>query len=246
MKFPRRVAALSNWFSKGMRYGANALAEHLFPQDCLVCGARAGERGLCGDCGQELPGRSLPRCPVCALPQAQGVVCGACLRRPPAFDASLAALDYGFPVDRLVQSLKYAHRLPVLRLFVEEMADLPRPEADVVVPMPLSKARLAARGFNQAAELARPLARRWGMDLMLDGVVRDVDTPPQASLAWKERGANVRGVFRCPRPLEGLRVVVVDDVMTTGATLSEVARVLKASGAARVENRVIARTPPPA
>ncbi|MDD2988744.1 MAG: phosphoribosyltransferase family protein [Zoogloea sp.] len=154
-------------------------------------------------------------------------------------------LDYGFPLDRLVQALKYGHRLSVSRLFVELLAAQPMPEADLVIPMPLHAARLRTRGFNQAAELARPLARRWGLPVVLDGVVRDVDTAPQAGLPWKARAANVRGAFRVTAGVEGLRVVVVDDVMTTGATLAELARSLKGAGAVSVENRVLARTPRP-
>lgn len=154
-------------------------------------------------------------------------------------------LDYDFPLDRLVQALKYGHRLSVSRLFVELLAAHVTPEADLVVPMPLHVSRLRTRGFNQAAELARPLARHWGLPLMLDGVVRDVDTLPQAGLPWKARAANVRGAFRVTGSMKGLRVVVVDDVMTTGATLAELARSLKGAGAVSVENRVLARTPRP-
>ena len=160
--------------------------------------------------------------------------------------ATRVALDYAFPADSLVLALKYAHRLATTRLFVDLLAAAPRPEADLVVPMPLHPARLAQRGFNQAAELARPLARHWQLPVRLDGVVRDVNTVPQAGLPWKARAANVRGAFRVTGRLDGRRVVVVDDVMTTGATLAELARALKAAGAVSVENRVLARTPPPA
>ncbi|WP_366520700.1 phosphoribosyltransferase family protein [Zoogloea sp.] len=154
-------------------------------------------------------------------------------------------MDYAFPADRLVQALKYAHRLALGRLFVDLMAGLPAPQADLVLPMPLHPSRLLNRGFNQAAELARPLAQLWGVPLLLDGIARDVNTVPQAGLPWRARASNVRGAFRVQVPVAGLRVVVVDDVMTTGETLAELARTLKGVGATSVENRILARTPPP-
>lgn len=218
----------------------------LLPQQCFACGAGSGDGVLCRACLASLPGIGLDRCPVCALPALGAQTCGACLAHARPYEATLAALDYAFPVDRIVQALKYAHRLAVLRLLIDLLARQPVPEADLVVPMPLHEARLRQRGFNQAAELARPLARRWGLPVLLDGVVRDLDTRPQAGLPWGERVANMRGAFRVRRPLEGLRIVVLDDVMTTGATLAELALSLKAAGAARVENRIVARTPPPA
>lgn len=221
-------------------------ATALFPQQCFACGVASGSDVLCRACFAGLPGAGAARCPVCAIPQPLGEICGDCLRHPPSFDATRAALDYGFPVDKLVQALKYGHRLASSRLFVDLMAALPVPQADLVMPMPLHSVRLASRGFNQAAELARPLARHWGLPVLLDGIVRDVDTRPQAGLPWKERTANVRGAFRVTSRVEGLRVVVVDDVMTTGATLAELARTLKDVGAVSVENRVVARTPAPA
>jgi len=235
---------LSNQVPGWRRWGVSAV-QLLLPQQCFACAAASGGNVLCAACFGDLPGRGAARCPVCAIGQPSGETCGACLRALPCFDATQAALDYAFPVDRLVQALKYGHRLAASRLFVELMVALPVPDADLVLPMPLHPSRLGARGFNQAAELARPLARRWGLPVMLDGIVRDVDTRPQVSLPWKERAANVRGAFRVTGRVEGLRVVVVDDVMTTGATLAELARTLKGVGAASVENRVVARTPTP-
>lgn len=224
---------------------ADAVVQVVFPQQCFACGVAAAGDVLCAECAAGLPGRASPRCPVCGIPVPGATVCGACLRNPPPFDATRAALDYGFPLDKLVHALKYAHRLAVSRLFIDLMLAQPVPAADVVIPMPLHPARLRARGFNQAAELARPLARAWGLPILLDSVVRDVDTRPQAGLPWKERSANVQGAFRVCGSVKDLRVVVVDDVMTTGETIAELARMLKGVGALRVENRVVARTPRP-
>lgn len=172
-------------------------------------------------------------------------MCGRCLRRPPAFDASRAALAYDFPVDRLVQALKYRHRLGLASYFSELLLQAGRPEGlDCVVPLPMHPRALRERGFNQAVELARPLARAWGLPLWLDAVQRTRDGPPQASLNGLARRRSVRGAFAAdPRRFAGKSVLVVDDVMTTGATLQALARELKRAGAIRVENIVVARRP---
>lgn len=213
------------------------------PAPCGVCGARAGTSPVCAPCAAELP-RVAAACPCCALPlPAEGVPCGACQRQRPSFDASFAALAYGFPVDRLVQALKYGERLSLAGYFAALLAERPPPGGPaLVLPMPLHPLRLRTRGFNQAAEIARPLARAWALPLELDGVRRVRDTAAQANLPWSRRRVNMRGAFQCDAALDGMCVVVVDDVMTTGATLEELARVLKAKGAVRVENRIVART----
>lgn len=235
--FPRR------WFSAALRF--------LLPQDCLLCGAAiaATEEDLpiCAACGADLPRLPPEHCPVCALPTAEGETCGACLGKSPSFDATLAPLIYAFPVDRLAQALKYHHRLALAgwlgHLLADEL-DRMQTRPDLIVPMPLHPRRLAERGFNQALELARPLSRLSGIPLDWTAVARNLDTPPQASLPWQARKKNVRGAFLCMQDLTGRHVLVVDDVMTTGATLNELARSLKVRGAARVTNIVVARTLP--
>lgn len=228
-----------------LRDASGFLAERLLPNDCFVCGHPAGPELVCTTCLDALPHRS-QACPVCAIPVDGGLICGRCQRQAPAFDATAAALSYVFPVDRLIRALKYRHRLAVSGFFAQTLQPLMPPEgAAVIVPMPLHLNRLQQRGFNQAAEIARPLARAWGLPLELDGVWRVRDTAAQASLPWTERRVNMRGAFRCDVSFRGKTVVVIDDVMTTGATLDELARTLKSHGAARVENRVVARTPLP-
>lgn len=214
----------------------------LLPQDCLLCGAASGKAALCPECAASLPRLTGTRCPTCAQPTPVADACGACLAHPPHFDATAAVWRYAFPLDQLIQSLKYAHRLASADFLGRALTALPlatRP--DFILPVPLAAARLRERGFNQSVELARPLARLLGVPLKTEHIRRCRDTTPQAGLPWKERAKNIRHAFECRIDLTGKNILVVDDVMTTGATLNELARTLKAHGAARVENRVLAR-----
>jgi ComF family protein len=212
-------------------------------EDCLLCGAETDPELLCPACIAELPAL-FESCPQCALPSPAGAVCGSCLDRPPHFDATLALWRYEFPCDGLVQSLKYRARLALAGFFARSLASRPLPDVDLIVPMPLHPRRLAERGFNQALEIARGLARHLGRPIEARGVLRVKNTPPQTELPYEERAKNVRGAFLCRLDLSGASVAVLDDVMTTGATLNELARALKRAGASRVENLVIARTVP--
>lgn len=226
-----------------LKKAVHSAANALLPQDCFLCAAPSGNCLLCPSCVAGLPHLAPERCPSCALPTPGASICGACLTQAPHFDATLAVFRYEFPVDRLIQSLKYVHRLASADFLGRTLAQLPTPlRPDLILPVPLAPARLAARGFNQALELARPLARALGAPLEISHIHRRRDTAPQASLPWKERRQNIRHAFECDIDLTGKTVLVVDDVMTTGTTLDELARVLKAHGAARVENRVLART----
>jgi ComF family protein len=174
-------------------------------------------------------------------------LCGACLRHPPAFDAALAAFEYRFPVDRLVQRFKFAGDLAVGHWLGERLAAATdgagRP--DLVVVPPLARSRLRERGFNQALELARLVAAANGVRVEIDAVEKVRDTSPQPGLGREARRANLRDALRATRRWPGAHIAMVDDVMTTGATADAMARVLKASGAARVSAWVCARTPEP-
>lgn len=220
----------------------SALLDALLPRACLLCGTRASS-AVCADCAADLPRLEGPLCPICATPLASpAYACGNCLRSPPAFDASIAPLRYAFPVDGLVHHLKYGCRLASADFFTRSMLEGPRPEGDLLIPVPLSRQRLAERGFNQALEIARPLAKALGLPLDPVSLHRRRDTLPQSRLPWRARQRNVRHAFSCSRDLSGLTVIVVDDVMTSGATLDTVARTLKDHGAKRVVNWVAART----
>ena len=217
-------------------------AAALLPQDCFLCAAPSADSLLCPSCVAGLPRLTSERCPVCALPTPGANICGACLKQAPHFDATQAVFRYEFPVDSLIQSLKYAHRLASADFLGRALAQIATPlPPDLILPVPLSPARLAERGFNQAMEIARPLAQALGVPLEIRHIHRRRDTAPQASLPWKERTKNIRHAFECDIDLTSKTILVVDDVMTTGATLDELARTLKAHGASRVENRVLAR-----
>lgn len=214
----------------------------MLPQSCLLCLADSGDQLLCPTCRGSLPRLAATGCPTCAAPTPHGETCGACLKNPPHFDATIAAFAYAFPMDKLVQQLKYAHRLAIADFFAGELLARELPAVDLIAPLPLSPHRLRERGFNQAVEIARPMARALGLPLLLDGCLRIRDTAPQAMLPWKERRKNVRHAFACTIDLSGKSLLVVDDVMTTGASLDEFARTLKDHGAARITNCVAART----
>jgi ComF family protein len=213
-------------------------------QPCQLCGAESRDGMLCAPCVADLPWLPRSRCAVCAVPLASGAVCGACLDHPPRFDRVEAPFAYRFPVDALIHALKYGGRLALARTLGEALAQTVPRDTDAIVPMPLARGRLAERGFNQALEIARVVAGRTGIPLLPLACRKVVDTPPQATLPWKERAKNVRRAFVCDAGLRDKRIAVVDDVLTTGATLNELARVLRRAGAIRVDGWVVARTLP--
>jgi len=235
-------------------------SKHQMACDCFLCGAASGNVLLCAACDEGLPYLTDQRCPQCALPGVDARQCGACLREAPYFDATHALWTYDFPVNRMIQSLKFSCRLANADFFGMALARLASMKSgavnqlehdralpsdslpDFILPVPLSAERLAARGFNQALEVARQLSQQTGVPLMRYDVVRQRNTMPQSRLPWKARVKNIRHAFDCQMDLTSKTVWVVDDVMTTGATLNELARTLKAHGAARVENWVLART----
>jgi ComF family protein len=196
---------------------------------------------LCPACDADLPRLVAPLCPRCALESPRGALCGRCLAEPPRYDATVAALAYLFPADVLIHAFKFRGEIALAPLLAESL--LRRidgdEKVDLIVPVPLSAGRLRQRGYNQSAEIARRLRQRAPLELFL--CERSRDTAAQMDLPWSERQRNVRGAFRCARGVTGT-VAVVDDVMTTGATLDELAAALKQAGAARVVNWVVART----
>ena len=181
-------------------------------------------------------------CPQCALPTTSADVCGACLAHPPRFDAITAAFVYEWPLAPLIQQYKYGGNLALALLFARALEAKIASAVDLVIPMPLAPARLSERGFNQALEIARIVSRARKIPLARAACRRVRESAPQATLPWKERARNIRGAFVCDIDLRGARVAVVDDVLTTGATLNELARNLRRAGAIEIQGWVVART----
>jgi ComF family protein len=218
------------------------IAHAALPQHCLLCNATASIQPLCNACYAELPWLPAARCPQCALPTHQGQLCGACLSQPPRFDATTAAFVYDWPLAPLIHHYKYGGNLALARFFARALATRITGAVDLVVPMPLAPMRLRERGFNQALEIARAISRATGVALAATACRRVRDSAPQATLPWRERAKNIRGAFVCDTDLKGKRVAIVDDVMTTGATLNELARNLRQAGAIEIQGWVVART----
>jgi ComF family protein len=224
----------------------------LMPSVCALCGGGCDDV-VCDACREAYAGARPVRCGQCANPLPAGGtrVCGACLSHPPAFDATIAAVDYAIPLDQLVLQLKFGARLALAPWFARQIRDavlaspgLPLP--DLLCPAPLGPARLVERGFNQALEIARPLAAALGVACHPALALRTLDTKAQSGVTPSVRAQNVRGAFAVEDPdlVEGRHVGLVDDVMTSGHTLGELAATFKRFGAARVTNFVFARTPP--
>jgi ComF family protein len=226
-----------------------SIQEWLLPGTCMLCGAHIGaQHAFCADCEAALP-HLTDACPQCAAPMAHsdssGQRCGACQKRSPTFSRTHALYRYARPIDGFVQALKYRHRLELARVFGERLAEVLAPRVagsvDVIVPVPLHRARLGERGYNQSLELARPISARLSLPLDYHCLWRTRPTAPQASLALAERQRNVRGAFAAAPTVAKLRVAVVDDVMTTGHTVNAIARCLRAAGAKDVQVWVLAR-----
>ncbi len=186
---------------------------------------------------------------ICRTPTP--ILCGQCLRRRPAFDAALTLADYVPPLDTLMIRLKYRGALPLAREFGQRLGDALAPyrdetphETPLLVPVPLAASRLASRGFNQAWELARVASRRAHMPASANVLHRERTTAAQRRLSREARRRNLRDVFVANQRVSGRRIVLIDDVMTTGATCDAAATALKRAGATHVLAAVVLRTPP--
>lgn len=215
---------------------------------CLLCASsiKNSHLSICGSCLQELPVQTKGCCRQCGLSSGKGTICGHCIKSPPAFDATHAVYQYAYPVDALLQKYKYSNQLTIADILARLLSDnrLDSDLPDVLIPMPLHPQRLQERGFNQAAEIARIVAKHLQVPLDMHCCKRVKFAAPQVSLPLKQRVRNMRNAFICERKLGGLKIALLDDVMTTGASLNALAAAVKKAGAAHVECWVVARTQP--
>jgi ComF family protein len=220
------------------------------PSQCAVC-HDWGTRRVCALCVARFA-PVVPRCWRCAIEVPAGTsLCGACLTDPPPFEHTLAAVDYAHPWDGLITQFKFHSALDLAPALTQRLLDTfgqgAEPAPALLLPIPLSTERLRERGYNQAWELARRLARQLNCRADATLLLRVKDTPHQLAFAPDKRAGNVRAAFAIePRKhaeLAGATVTLVDDVMTTGATVAEAARTVLQAGAARAHVWVVARTP---
>lgn len=227
-----------------------SLLARRLPSRCLLCDvALTGAQPLCGPCEADLPWLDAA-CPHCAEPTPAGTPCAACCQSPPPYAVAACAFCYAAPVSSWLNRYKHHGQLAaghwLARLLAVRLAQqyaargLPLP--DLLVPVPLHVSRLRRRGFDQGREITRVLSRQLGIPWR-DAVQRQRPTPSQQRLSRADRQRNLAGAFALLTPLDGQRVAVVDDVLTTGSTAAELARLLLAGGAGAVHAWAIARTP---
>jgi ComF family protein len=231
--------------------------DYFFPASCSYCSNPVADSGIprfCGQCWSELAPVPGPVCPSCGRPfgspesltHSPGHECLACRTTPPHFDQALAAGLFEGPLREAIHVYKYRPVKSLGKPLAAWMAEQVRMTAhlDLAVPVPLHRKRLRHRGFNQALILAHGISQRFSVPLLFDNLMRLRSTRPQVELSSHERMENVKGAFGLVRPSEvrEKRVLLIDDVFTTGATMNECARVLKEAGAASVTVQTLART----
>ena len=225
------------------------IQDWFLPRLCPACGGGTGPgRDLCGGCERVLPGIA-NACPRCAAPFEYGSIqgeCGQCQRRPPPYVRGVALYHYAPPIDHFIRTLKFHDGIGLARLLGRRLASrlqLEPGRPDRIMPVPLHPTRLRSRGYNQALELARPIAAALDIPLDYRSLRRVRATAAQSNLTLDERQRNVRGAFAVDGDarLAGLRIALVDDVLTTGSTVAAASLALLAAGVREIEVWVAAR-----
>lgn len=253
---------INNWLINNQLFNFDYFKQAIFRQNCVLCDSyidtsEANTHAACSACLNDLPWHPKTSCPQCGLASSgtglNRTVCGTCINASPDFDATYAVFLYQFPIDAMMQRYKYGNSLNIGNTFGQFLSSRILLEShtksiDLIIPMPMHPQRLKERGFNQALEIAKMLTKNLKENLDFKSVIRQTLTPPQASLPLKERVKNIKGAFKVQgdrlNQFKGKRIAIVDDVMTSGASLNELAKTLKQAGATHVECWVIARTLP--
>lgn len=213
---------------------------------CLYCNAPSGKIAICEGCAAALPWIH-QACPGCALPQNFDGLCRRCLKRPPPFDSAVAAFQLDVPVRQAIHELKYRagflHAHLLAQLFAQKLGRRAQPLPELIIPVPLHRTRLQYRGYNQSLELALTIRR--SLDISVDASLarRIRSTPDQIGQSRAQRRRNLHSAFSIDARVAGKHIALLDDVMTTGATLAELAQVARRAGASRIEAWAIARVP---
>ena len=223
----------------------------LLPYTCILChGHSTRSQDLCDDCFADLP-HLLYACPRCANPLANehSLTCGFCLKQKISFDATFALFSYQAPITKLIMNLKFGQSLVNARILGELLAQniqekwyYNNPLPEIIIPMPLHTQRLQERGFNQAIEIARPIAKKLFLPMEIDACKRIKQTAAQATLPARQRLHNIRNAFHIPETIPYKYVAVIDDVITTGHTMNEFCHTLKQAGVQRIDVWCCARS----
>jgi ComF family protein len=216
----------------------------IFSGACFFCLAKTND-AWCIDCEQDIM-RETPRCPVCARMSTKNNVCGACLKQKPLFDNTQILFNYQYPVNRLIKAFKFNSRPELAKCFAERLANKlmrQKPSApEIIVPVPLHNKRQRARGYNQSLELARQLGHRLGSKVSHSLCSRTKNTGPQSTQSMKTRGTNVKNAFALSEGQIPKHIAIMDDVITTGSTVNELASLFKKAGCRHIDVWAVART----
>lgn len=230
---------MNNW--------SNIIQDCIYPPTCLLCGDPGFmQKDLCEPCLLSLP-YNLSACARCGQSLTEtgaASLCGRCQTKPPAYDKTFALFCYEQPVRHLILSLKFNKAYPCARLLGQLLSEAligSSEKPELLIPIPLHKSRYRQRGFNQATEIARTVSKHLKIPLELNACKRALPTQPQTELPAKQRLKNIKNAFQIVKPIQAQHVAILDDVVTTGATVNELAKQLRKSGVKMIEIWAIAR-----